>query len=208
MNPARPPLISLQSPSEALDALCAGFCSHRRACLHCQAIDPSSIPSPFTKLLIHHDHMTTRLADYYGRPVELRVLDHQLIDEIYRRKILLVVAGTEQVVELGVVRIDLGATPTSVREAILERRRPLGDILIQHDVLRHIEPHWYLKVSGGCPLLEDVLRHAGGQRTRDATFGRIGLIYCNGEPAIELLEIITGIDASPWKSNTNAGESS
>ena len=89
------------------------------------------------------------------------------------------------------MRIDLSYTPEIVREAILERRTPLGDILIRHNVLRRIEPRWYLRVSGGCSMFSETIAATTGD-----TFGRVGTIYCNDQPAIELLEVVTGVSGA------------
>jgi len=179
-------LIDYQSASEALSDLCNGMCAHEAACLKGESIEPSEVPEPFRKLLVHHEHMTTILGTHFGSPVALRVLNHQLDGDIYRRRIVLTLQSTRQVVEFGIVRIDLNFTTDEVRSQILDRAIPLGDILIKHNVLRSIQPRWYLKVSGHCPSL------IGAQRLwiGDA-YGRVGTIYCGDKPAIELLEIVT-----------------
>lgn len=188
MIPVRQKLIDYHNVGEALADLCRGLCSHDGACLKCEKVDPPEMPAPYDRLLVHHDHMTTRLADHFGQPVELSVLQDDLDGDLYRRKIVLKLAGRDEVVEFGVVRIDLSYAPDIVREEILERRAPLGDILIRHNVLRRIEPRWYLRVSGGCSMFSETMAATTGD-----TFGRVGTIYCNDQPAIELLEVVTGV---------------
>lgn len=182
-------LINYHSASEALSDLCSGLCAHEAACLKSESIEPSEVPEPFHKLLVHHQHMTAILGTHYGNPVVLRVLDHQLEGDIYRRRIVLTLQETGQVVEFGIVRIDLNFTTDEVRSQILDRVIPLGDILINHNVLRRIQPRWYLKVSGHCSSLIGAKRLWTGD-----TFGRVGTIYCDDKPAIELLEIVTPPD--------------
>jgi chorismate-pyruvate lyase len=153
-------------------------------------VTSKEIPSPFHDLLVHEQHMTATLEAYCGRPMRLRVLDHQQVEDVYRRKIVLTPADDDTVVELGVVRINLHFAPESVRKEILERRTPLGDILIRHDVLRRIEPRWYLRFPA-----EGSLAAGFGYAPptpRAELYGRIGTIHCNHRPAIELLEIVTG----------------
>jgi len=83
------------------------------------------------------------------------------------------------------VRIDLGYTSDSVRAAILDRKMPLGDVLIRANVLRRIEPKWYYRFAEDCPLLADF-----GEAQPQSAYGRLGTIYCDEQPAIELLEIV------------------
>jgi hypothetical protein len=64
----------------------------------------------------------------------------------------------------------------------------LGRILIEHDVLRRIRLDRLWRVTPGPDL--------AGWLCPDAdppppTYGRTALIECNGEPAIELVEIVS-----------------
>jgi hypothetical protein len=178
-----------QSVDDALGDLCAGFIDHPKLCRYCELVEPNHVSSPFYELLVHEDHMTTRLSSYYGCELALRVLDATLDGEQYRRRIVLTTKGRDQdkIVEFGLVRIDLRYTPPEVRAAILERKTPLGEILIRHDVLRRIEPRWFLQLAPECALLQDIRAQLDGE-----VYGRIGTIHCNGAAAIELLEIVTG----------------
>jgi chorismate-pyruvate lyase len=72
-----------------------------------------------------------------------------------------------------------------VQEEILAARTPLGRILIQHNVLRRIEPTAFLRVIPGPGMME---WFALSQRR--PTYGRLAYIHCDGKPAIELLEIV------------------
>lgn len=186
MNLVRQKLTDYHSMGEALVDLCGGLCVHEAACLQCEPISPDQMPEPFRGLLVHHDHMTSTLGDYFRRPVELSVLGHELDGDLYRRRIVLTLAGTDRIVEFGIVRIDLSYTSDEVRAAILDRSIPLGEILIEHDVLCRIEPRWYLRVDGECPELTGAESTFAGE-----AFGRVATIYCNQQPAIELLEIVT-----------------
>ena len=144
------------------------------------------VPAPFNQLLVHNEHMTTRLTAYHGEPVALEVLEHRQDGDTYKRKILLTV-GQGHVVEVGVVRIHLNFTAEEVRNEILSKKTPLGDILIQHNVLRRIEPKWFFRFDGPATL------EAAFDRPLDGPiYGRVGVIHCDGEPAIELLEVVAG----------------
>ena len=73
-----------------------------------------------------------------------------------------------------------------VRDEIRAKRAPLGDILIRHNVLRRISPRWYFRFPGHTPVAQ-----AFGETGGDV-YGRVGTIYCNEEPAIDLLEVVMG----------------
>lgn len=192
MTPVRPRLIDYTSASDALTDLCNGFTAPPIAATTLNEVQPDEMPPPFRDLLVHHSHMTTTLSGYYRRPLELRVLREEVEGDLYHRQIVLTSSGSNTVVECGLVRIDLSFTPEPVREAILRRETPLGDILIEHDVLRRIEPRWYLRLEPHSPLLKSF----DCSPALD-TFGRVGTIYCNDQPAIELLEVVTGVSLQP-----------
>ncbi len=185
-------LIECKTADEAIAYLCNGFLDADKILQHARVVHESDVPDPFRRLLVHHDHMTTTLRDYHDAPIGLSVLDHELTDDTYTRKIILTLAGspatradTPSVVEFGIVRIDLAQVPDVVRSEILQRTIPLGDILIQHDILREIEPKWYLAIDPPSPLLKHF------DKPLSATvYGRIGIIHCNGSPAIQLLEVV------------------
>ena len=197
MSPVRERSTDYRSVDEALADLCDGLIEPDSRKSPCQSVQPDDIPAPYNGLLVHHDHMTARLEEYHGQPVVLRVLAYRIDRHLYRRKILLTLPGTDvgpvsnrsgQIVEYGIVRIDLRLMPEPVRQAVLTRRLPLGEILAKHNVLRWIDSRWYLRFPGNCRLLENF----GCSPTTDV-YGRLGTIYCNGDPAIELLEIVTGV---------------
>lgn len=182
-------LADCSNANAALGVLCDGFAGpepHRG----CEQVEPHDLPELFRGLLVHDEHMTVTLKRHYGRPVELQVLrETPAPGEGYRREITLTLPGSGEVVEYGVVRIDLGAVPDRVREEILARRIPLGDILVSHDVLRRVAPRWYLRLGEDSPFVQHFHGpHPGG------AYGRIGTIFCDHQPAIELLEVVSGAD--------------
>ena len=153
----------------------------------CVVVQPNEIPHPADALLVHHEHMTEVLRRHYGHPVELHVLDEHREGDIYTRKVRLTPTGeSERVVEWGIVRLHLHFMPDAVRDEILAKESPLGEILIRHQVLRRIKPRWFMRF----PAREPVLTFFG-ERADSPMYGRIGTIYCNEAPAIELLEIVT-----------------
>jgi hypothetical protein len=89
------------------------------------------------------------------------------------------------VVQLGIVRLHVGFLDPPVRDEIFAEQVPLGRILISHNVLRTVELCGLYRVECGDDLA-DIFGAAPGV----PTYGRTALIHCNGEPAVELLEIV------------------
>jgi len=174
------------NPQEALADLCEGFFEDRSWVTSCEAVEADDIPPPVRKLLAHDRHMTATLKAHYRQEVELRVLRHRLEGDQYTRKILLTLPDRGDVVEFGIARVDLRFTDEEVRSAILGRAMPLGAILIGHRVLTKVTPIWYLRFPADCPL-----KMYFGQPSVEA-YGRLATIHCNGDEAVELLEIVPG----------------
>ena len=154
-----------------------------------QPVDAAAMPDDYRRLLDHEDHMTVTVEAFYGGPVDVEVVQLVEDDDRYAREIVLTFGSDRRVVQYGIMRIQFGSVPEDVRRQIEARQTPLGRILIEHNVLRRIrrlqlfrvEPHARL-----CGLLKlDAPRR---------TFGRTASIDCNGEPAIELLEIVAPVD--------------
>lgn len=153
-------------------------------------VQREDVPEPYHRLLVHPHHMTVTVEEYFGSPVNVRVKDRRLDGASYARKILLELQSDGRVVQFGVVRIRLDFCSASVRAAILEEKTPLGRILIEHDVLRRIETIAFYRVTPGKLLT----KWFNLPEPRD-TYGRLGIIHCDGQPAIEVLEILAPIEA-------------
>ena len=183
------PVVECSAGIEAIDHLCAHLGGAAPGTQGCTEVAPDEVPSTFHGLLVHNGHMTTVLEDHYGRPVALHVLSRREEPNDYSRKITLSPEGRQTVVEYGVVHLNLRHMPPAVAEEIRAARRPLGDILIRHNVHRRVEPRFFLRFDPGAEHLrwfDTQLPHT--------IYGRVGTIYCDGEPAIELLEIVTGVE--------------
>lgn len=151
-------------------------------------IPASQVPEPYHKLLVHTHHMTVTLEQFFRSPVDVQVLDCRRSGNEYARKILLRTQTSKQVVQFGLVRINLGVCPTPVRDEIVEGKTPLGRVLIRHDMLRRIEPVAFLRVNLSAEM-------AGwfGVEPGALTYGRVGVIYTGDRPAVEVLEILAPI---------------
>lgn len=185
LHATRDHLNSMTDPRVALDHLASDFFGPQLV-EQAVVVAPADVPPPFRDLLVHNEHMTTSLEKFHGAPVQLEVIEDRLEGDLYQRKILLSIAGTAHVVEVGAVRIHVHHTSPQVREEILRRERPLGEILIRHNVLRRIEPKWFYKFNGPSTIAAAFDRPLAGP-----LFGRVGIIHCDSEPAIELLEVVS-----------------
>ncbi len=147
-------------------------------------VPASTVPEPYQSMLVHDHHMTVTMENYHRCSVEVRVLDRQQDEKNYTRKILLLKQGTDQVVQFGIVRFNFEYVTDDVMHEIIDEQTPLGRVLIQHNVLRHIDLGAIIKVQTG-PRLSEYF--ACPEKT--ITYGRLATIFCNNRPAVDLLEI-------------------
>ncbi len=145
-------------------------------------VPSSQTPEPYKQLLVHEEHMTVTMEAFHRSSVSVKILDRIQDDLIYARKILLTAYSTGKVVQFGIVRFDLSYVTKSVRREILSGKTPLGRILINHNVLRHIDLGAILRISPG-PELQRVFGDGS------ITYGRLATIFCNQQPAVDLLEV-------------------
>jgi chorismate-pyruvate lyase len=169
---------------DELASLCEGFFDNLAWLSNCELVVADQIPPEIRRMLVHGEHMTATLKRHYQQPVALRVLDHHTDGETYRRKILLTVDEGKRVVEFGIVRMKFAALDDAAREVVLSRETPLGEIFERFDVLTKVEPRGYLRFTSDTPIVQ-----CFGPATA-AAYGRLGVIHCNGEPAVELLEVV------------------
>jgi chorismate-pyruvate lyase len=147
------------------------------------------LPAPYETLLNHHAHMTVTVESHHGDKVDVVVHRHHRRTDAdgdwYVREITLKTHSTGKVVQYGIVRLNVAALDADVWEQIESRGKPLGRVLIEHNVLREVQLCRLWKIQAG-PALADYLRTEVGE----TVYGRTALIYCDGEPAIELLEVV------------------
>jgi hypothetical protein len=143
------------------------------------------MPEPYRSLLVHEHHMTVTVEAFHGDLVDVRILARRQDGNSYTRKILLALQKTGRIVQFGIVRIDLGLCSPPVRAALVAGKTPVGRILIEHNVLRRIEPTAYLRIAGKAPQMSWF-----GLTGPQTLYGRLAIIHCDGCPAVELLEIV------------------
>ncbi len=154
-------------------------------------VDARDVPEPQRSLLHHERHMTVALERFHSTKVELVVLAEVHSEPFYARRILLLdEAG--KTVQFGIMRFDLRRVSHTVRHLILEGMQPLGRILIEHQVLRRISTHGLLRIDP-TDALRTHISHGSDQEEPQQLFGRLATIVCNESPAVDLLEVVTGI---------------
>lgn len=148
------------------------------------------LPSPYNKLLNHHAHMTVTVESHHGDRVDVDVHRHHRRQDSqgdwYVREITLKTHTSGKVVQYGIVRLNVNALDRNVWERIESQETPLGRVLIEHNVLREVALCELWEIKAG-PALAEFL----GSEPGDTLYGRTALIYCDGEPAIELLEVVS-----------------
>ena len=147
------------------------------------------VPEPYRGMLVHDQHMTVTMEDYYRCPVDVKIIDRRLDNDCYARKIVLTKGGTRTVVQFGIMRFHFQYVTRTVRDEIVRGESPLGRILINHNVLRHIDLGALLRITPGAALAEYLQMPLG-----TITYGRLATIFCNRQPAVDLLEIPAPLD--------------
>jgi chorismate-pyruvate lyase len=83
------------------------------------------------------------------------------------------------------VRLAYTYLPAVVRQEIEDAHTPMGRILINHNVLRRVQLSALWRVHPK----QELARIFNCDSPRP-TYGRTALIYCAGEPALQVLEIM------------------
>jgi hypothetical protein len=175
---------TVMNPQDELRSLTAPFHGIEDLFIKAEHIPSATTPEPYKTMLVHDQHMTVEMEKYHQCTVDVRVLAKQLDGDVYSREILLLKHGTNTVVQYGVVRFNLEYVTSQVRNEILAEQTPLGRILINHNVLRHIDLGAILELTAG-PRLADHFQMPVG----NLTYGRMATIFCNRRPAVDLLEV-------------------
>lgn len=147
-------------------------------------VPAAAVPQPYREMLVHDHHMTVTMERFHHSPVTVRIIDRRQQGTVYCREILLYKQGTEEAVQYGIVRFDLQYVTPAVRDEILQGDTPLGRVLINQNVLRHIDLGAILRITTG-PRLAGYF----GVEPGTVTYGRLATIFCNQKPAVDLLEI-------------------
>ncbi len=174
-----------ESAKIELDSLISIFFEEGAALGLFQEISGEDLPEPQKSLLDHESHMTVTVEKYHSASVDVQVLRKSCEELTYAREILLTRQTDQQVVQYGIVRLNLECLSDQVRQEIEGEQIPLGRVLIEHDVMRQVKLLSLYELQPG-PALVETLGIESGTRC----FGRTAMIFCDDQPAIELLEIV------------------
>lgn len=172
VSPDLPNLIGLFSP----DTQALGAFRERSA---------AELPPAYRRLLAHDCHMTVTVEAHFRSPVDVQVLSRQISPAHYAREIVLTRRSDGAVVQFGVVRVRTACLPPGARRRIEDEGTPLGRVLLDEGVLTRVRLSQLWEVAAGGRLAW-ALRLAAPA----TTYGRTAVIELDGEPAIELLEIL------------------
>lgn len=157
-------------------------------------IAEGDVPPSYAGLLVHDSHMTRALEKTYGSAVNLHVLEVFKADPFYARRLYLSVGDGETssgsrdaAVLAGIMRINLNVCHTDVRNLIVDANTPLGRVLLENNVLTRVQTVAYLKLAQNTTLASLFQ----STDTAAPAYGRLAMIFCDGEPAVELLEIVS-----------------
>src|SRR5262245_2379056 len=175
----------------ALDHLASLFYSDLTELGTFEEVLVEAVPDPYRRLLAHHEHMTVSVERHHDSPVDVEVLSAKRSGDYYSRKIILHLQSDRRTVLFGIPRLNLRLVDDDVRREILSENKPLGRVLIDHNVLREVQLASLYRVVPGPDLCQlfDLAEPL-------ATYGRTAFIYCDGFPAVELLEIVSPEPAS------------
>lgn len=151
-----------------------------------EEISAAELPDQFKALLAHDDHMTVTVEAWHNSLVEVQVLEENCQNDIYARRITLVLQRDGKPVQYGIMRINLAGLPEIVRMEIESQALPLGRIMIRHHLMRQVELLDLWRVTVG-PELKKHLKLEHGT----VCYGRTARILVDHQPAVELLEIVT-----------------
>ena len=182
---ARSTLNVIDHEHAELTSLVALFYSGLQRLGEFELVAPDAVPPDYRRLLDHHSHMTVALESFHGTRLQLNVLAVRESNAFYARKISLARRSDGKTILFGLVRIHPYLVPAPAMEAIRQQSAPLGQLLIEYGVLREVERTQLWRVHPSAELCQVFELPAPAE-----IFGRTALIYCNGVPAIELLEII------------------
>jgi chorismate-pyruvate lyase len=175
-----------------LETLVELFYPSREELGHFQQVPAEGLPADYRELLAHESHMTVTVEAFHQCSVDVRVLAKKIVGPLYARKITLVRHGDGRVVQYGIMRINFRFLEADVIQQIEREGTPLGRVLIEHNVLRRVHLAHLWQVTPG-PDLQAIF----GLAQSRLTFGRTATIECNGEPAVELLEIVAPLPVPP-----------
>jgi chorismate-pyruvate lyase len=118
-----------------------------------KAITPYEMPLPYRSLLVHESDMSITLERHFGGRVGLRVLSTFLKNGWYYRRVLLVQEYSGRPVEMGAIRMNVGAFSKRVRGQILANDVPIGRILRDANIEFKSQAKIFLEVKPNSEMM-------------------------------------------------------
>jgi chorismate-pyruvate lyase len=118
-----------------------------------EIVEPDDIPPPYRSLLVHTTDMTLTLEHHFGGKVALRPLATFTCGPWYFRRVLLAQEYSGRPVEMGAIRIKLGAFTERIRRQILKNDVPLGRLLRDGGVRYESRPKAFLSVTPNSEMM-------------------------------------------------------
>ena len=168
-----------------LEMLCRLFCETTDQLGRFEPVDADRLSQSARQLLAHDHHMTVAVEQFHNSSVDVQVLAVRANTDYYCRKIILTRQSDGVPVLFGIVRVVRSALPAEVVAEIEAQQTPLGRILIAHHLLRDVK---WLQLF--CIAPERELSEALKLPPASDCAGRTAMITCDGQPAIELLEVV------------------
>jgi chorismate-pyruvate lyase len=119
-----------------------------------ELVDAKVLPSAAHRLLVHAGDMTSKLEEFFGEQMLLRVLRCDHAPEHYRREVILYCEKSGQPVEYGAIEIELASFEEPLRNEIVTGHLPLGGVLNRHGVRYRSQPRGFLRVAPDPHLAE------------------------------------------------------
>jgi chorismate-pyruvate lyase len=138
------------------------------------------------RLLVHSGDMTSKLEEFFGESMRLRILQCEHTPEHYRREVVLFGGTTGIPVEYGAIEINLSAFSEPLRTEIVSGILPLGGLLNRHQIRYRSEPRCFLRVIP-CARLIEYFQLAGPE----ALFARSNrLLNAEGGELARIVEVL------------------
>ena len=151
-----------------------------------EILDGASVPEPYRTLLVHRGDMTSRLEEFHGAPMKLRVLHREEDGDAYRREVLLYSKDSGLPVEYGAIEIHLNAFTPELRTQILEGRLPLGGLLNCAGIRYRSEPRAFIKLAP-----DSQLNALFATDPKNALYGRCNVLLGeHGETLARIVEVL------------------
>ncbi len=149
-------------------------------------IQAEEMPDTERVLLVHESDMTPRLAEHHGCEIILDVHAKSQLGNYLVRASVLKKKTDESPIEFGAIGIHLEGFSEQARLDILECKKPLGGLLMDHSVAHTSHPSGYFRIE-----IDHRLANLLGASEGQILYGRCNeLRHSNGAPLAEVVEVL------------------